>query len=196
MVDETLRARLVRSLASFSIFETQNDKEALRTLRLVDIDVILRESTGPAGALATFVASVREITAGATVIAVGATGEEESAADFVVPEGFTARELDAVLRHALDRQRLLRELTVTRAPRPTATPAATAAEEGSWDHSGLARVLRGFTGVLGAGFDLPRALGMFLDAIGEVVEGQGAFYRIVDDSGEDYLYPISHFKVV
>jgi hypothetical protein len=28
------------------------------------------------------------------------------------------------------------------------------------------------------------------------VEGSGSFYRIVDDSGEDYLYPASHFKVV
>ena len=28
------------------------------------------------------------------------------------------------------------------------------------------------------------------------VEAKGAFYRIIDDSGEDYLYPVSHFKVV
>jgi hypothetical protein len=27
------------------------------------------------------------------------------------------------------------------------------------------------------------------------VEGSGCFYRIVDDSGEDYLYPVSHFKL-
>jgi len=26
------------------------------------------------------------------------------------------------------------------------------------------------------------------------VEGRGSFYRIIDDSGEDFLYPISHFK--
>src|SRR5262249_26541588 len=26
------------------------------------------------------------------------------------------------------------------------------------------------------------------------VEGSGSFYRIIDDSGEDYLYPVSHFK--
>ena len=28
------------------------------------------------------------------------------------------------------------------------------------------------------------------------VEASGSFYRIVDDSGEDYLYPASHFRVV
>jgi hypothetical protein len=26
------------------------------------------------------------------------------------------------------------------------------------------------------------------------VEADGAFYRILDDSGDDFLYPASHFK--
>ena len=37
-------------------------------------------------------------------------------------------------------------------------------------------------------------LGKFYEMLG--VEGQGSFYRIVDDSGEDFLYPVSHFRVV
>jgi hypothetical protein len=28
------------------------------------------------------------------------------------------------------------------------------------------------------------------------VEGSGSFYRIVDDSGDDFLYPASHFRVL
>jgi hypothetical protein len=28
------------------------------------------------------------------------------------------------------------------------------------------------------------------------IEGKGSFYRILDDSGEDYLYPASHFTAV
>jgi len=28
------------------------------------------------------------------------------------------------------------------------------------------------------------------------VEADGAFYRILDDSGDDFLYPASHFKSV
>jgi hypothetical protein len=27
-------------------------------------------------------------------------------------------------------------------------------------------------------------------------EGNGSFYRIIDDSGEDFLYPVSHFRVI
>jgi hypothetical protein len=40
--DEALRARITRSLAAFSTFEARTEGEALRTLRLVDIDLILR----------------------------------------------------------------------------------------------------------------------------------------------------------
>jgi hypothetical protein len=37
-------------------------------------------------------------------------------------------------------------------------------------------------------------LGKIYEMIG--VEANGAFYRIIDDSGNDYLYPVSHFRVV
>jgi len=45
---------------------------------------------------------------------------------------------------------------------------------------------------LGGCHDL--TLGKIYEMIG--VEGKGSFYRIVDDSGEDFLYPVSHFRVV
>lgn len=35
-------------------------------------------------------------------------------------------------------------------------------------------------------------LGKIYECLG--VEGRGSFLRIVDDSGEDFLYPLSHFK--
>jgi PAS domain S-box-containing protein len=166
--DDALRARMARSLGPFSIFEARADGDALRTLRLVDIDVILRESTGATGALATFVAAAREITPQAVVVALGASGDDEDSADFTVSEGFTARELEAVLRHALDRQRLVRELAAARITTPVVAPPRQINEE-PWDGAAVARMLRGFTGVLAAGFDIPRALGMFLDSIGELV---------------------------
>jgi hypothetical protein len=37
-------------------------------------------------------------------------------------------------------------------------------------------------------------LGKIYETLG--VEAHGAFYRIVDDSGDDFLYPVSHFKQV
>jgi PAS domain S-box-containing protein len=166
--DDKLRARLARSLSAFSIFEARADGDALRTLRLVDIEIILRDSTGPAGALTTFVTAVREITPHALVVAVGTSGEDQDTVDFTVPAAFTARELEAVLRHALDRQRLVRELAASRAAAPAAVTPVTGNGE-PWDGVAVARLLRGFTGVLAASVDVPRALGMFLDSIGELV---------------------------
>src|SRR4029434_11312111 len=80
----------------------------------------------------------------------------------------TGRELDAVLRHALDRQRLIREVDAARGLMPLAL-VTSGGEEPDWDGAALTRVLRGITGGLAAGFDLPRVLGMFLDAIAELV---------------------------
>ncbi len=37
-------------------------------------------------------------------------------------------------------------------------------------------------------------LGRIYEALG--VEGNGGFYRIIDDSNDDFLYPRSHFREV
>ena len=61
--------------------------------------------------------------------------------------------------------------------------------QGSLEEHGVA----GVPFLLGSGcHDL--TLGKIYEMIG--VEGKGSFYRIVDDSGEDFLYPVSHFRVV
>jgi two-component system, NtrC family, sensor histidine kinase AtoS len=166
--DDRVRARIARCLTGFSIFETRADGDALRMLRLVDIDIVLRESTGPAGALATFVAAARDVAPHSLIVGVGASGEDEVSADFTVSDAFTPAELEAVLRHALERQRLLREIAVIRTAAPATAPPRPSREE-PWDGAAVARVLRGFTGVLAVGLDIPRALGMFLDSIGELV---------------------------
>ena len=47
-------------------------------------------------------------------------------------------------------------------------------------------MLRGFTGVLAAGFDLPRALGMFLDAIGELVRPTRMALLLPDAAAQEF----------
>jgi signal transduction histidine kinase len=183
--DEGLRARVVGPLSAFSIFEARSEGEALRTLRLVDIDVILRESGGPVGALASFVSAAKDVAPDALVVALGASGEDEESADFTVPDDFSPRELENVLRHALDRQRLAREVAAARAGAPAPPPPA-ANEEAPWDNAALARVLRGFTGLLAAGFDIPRALEMFLDSISELIRPTRLALLRPDPLGRDF----------
>jgi PAS domain S-box-containing protein len=183
--DAALRSRLQRSLSRFTVFEASSDADALKTLRLVDIDLVLRESTGPSGALSTFVTGVREIAPSALIVALGLAGEEEHAADFTVPDGFTSRELEAVLQHAVDRQRMALELRTLRA-QPAATPAAAPAGESSWDGSALARVLKAFSRVFAAGFDLRRVLETFLEAIGDVVRPTRIAVLLPDAEGREF----------
>ena len=185
--DDALRSRLLRGLAGFTIFEAPSDPEAIKTLRLVEIDLVLRDSAGPTGALSTFVSGAREVAPAALVVAVGAAGEEEATADFMVPDGFTTRELDAVLRHALDKQRLIREVKMLRAPSAPNPPAhAVAIGETSWDSAALARVLRAFSRVFAAGFDLRRVLDTFLEAIGDLVRPTRVAVLLPDAEGREF----------
>ena len=126
--DDRVRTRIGRCLTGFSVFDARDDGDALRMLRLVDIDIVLRESTGPAGALATFVTAARDAAPHSLIVAVGVSGEDEASADFTVSDGFTPGELEAVLRHALERQRLLREIAVMRSSPPAATPPRVSSE--------------------------------------------------------------------
>jgi PAS domain S-box-containing protein len=185
--DAGLRGRLQRSLTSFSVFPVESDAEAIKTLRLVDIDLVLRESAGAAGALSTFVASVRDVAPTTFVIAIGLAGEEERAADFMLPDGYTARDLSAVLHQALEKQRLLREINALRAPSSPSSPEpAAAAGESSWDGPALARVLKAFSRVLAAGFDLRRVLETFLEAIGDVVHATRMAVLLPDAEGREF----------
>jgi PAS domain S-box-containing protein len=185
--DDALRTRLLRGVAGFTIFDAPSDVEALKTLRLVEIDVVLRDSAGPAGALGTFVTGVRDIAPSALVVAVGTAGEEESAADFMVPDGFTTRELDGVLRHALDKQRLVREIHMLRAPSAASPPSpGMLGSDTVWDSAALGRVLKAFSRVFAAGFDLRRVLETFLDAIGDVVRPTRVAVLLPDSEGREF----------
>jgi len=158
--------RLSRSLPNLSIFEAPNDAEALDILRLTDIDVVICDTVG-AAAWADFVARVKEASAESFVIAIGASEEESAAADVVIPRSFTPSQLAAAVRHADERRRLVRELTILRAQRPPAGGVGPATA--GWETSSLPTVVREFTRLLAAGFDLPRALEMFLDGVGKLV---------------------------
>ncbi len=191
--DAALRGRLQRAFGNCTTFLAQSDGEALKTLRSVEVNVVLRDCRGPAKNLPAFVARVKELGPSALVVAVGAGEDEAEAADFIVPASFTQRDLDAALRRLGDKQRLLRELAVlkTLAPlTPTTAPMAPAAQQPSPEAPpsttpALQRVLKEFSRVLAAGFDLPRVLDMFLEALGELLRPTRCAV-LMPDGGEVY----------
>ena len=154
--DDTLRGRLVSALGDHSVFVAQSDPDALKTLQLIDIDVILRGG-GPPRGLDTFVASVKQVAPATLTIAIGVTGDEAAAADLVLSAGFSPRELEGALRHVTDKLRLNREITALRSSLAPDRPGSDGPDQ-PWEGVAFARVLREFTRAFATGFDLPRAL--------------------------------------
>jgi nitrogen-specific signal transduction histidine kinase len=182
--DSALRSRLSRAFSDGSTFHASSDAEALKTLRLVDVEVIFRDSRPPLRSLATFVGQVKGLTPAVQVVAIGAGADDAGVADFALPGAFTDGDLDAAVRLLGDNQRLLREVAALRTqlvPAPVLTPGEIPPETPA-----LARVLKEFSRVLAAGFNLPRVLEMFLDAIGELIRASRSALLLLDENGESY----------
>src|SRR5882672_5237233 len=184
--EEALRARLLAGLRDHSVFVAQSDAEALKTLWLIEIDVIVRGGPGLAAELEAFIARVQEVSPSALTVAVGAPGDETAAADFALPLTFGQRELEGALRHVTDKLRLTREVAALRSSlTPRGAGAPTGADQ-PWEGAAFARVLKEFARAFAAGFDLPRALEMFLDAIGELVRPTRMALLLPDADAQEY----------
>jgi PAS domain S-box-containing protein len=164
--DARARARLCSGLAGCSVFDAPSEMEALKTLRLVAVDLVVVDGTGTARDLPAFLTEVRRVAADALILAVGAPATVPAGADFSLPASATPRDLDGVVKQANERLRLLREVAILRAH--AATPAAAAVPE-KRERPPLARALREISRVLAVGLDVPRVLEAFLDAVGALV---------------------------
>ena len=184
--DDALRARLMVGLGDHSVFTAANDAEALKTLRLIEIDVVVRGGAGMPRDVGAFVTRVRAIAPSALTVAISATAEDAEAADFTLAPTFTQRELEGVLRRVVDKLRLTREITALRSNLGPGAPGTPIGPDEPWEGAAFARVLKEFTRAFAAGFDLPRALEMFLDAIGELVRPTRMALLLPDADAQEY----------
>ena len=115
--DEALRAQLVRALGDRSVFFAASDDEALKTLRVTQVEAIVKDAVAPLREVPRFIARARHVCPSAVVICVLPAGEssedDESAAeaaDFVLLQPFTSRHLQDIVRQAEEKLRLLEEV--------------------------------------------------------------------------------------
>src|SRR5207247_4534735 len=103
---QSLSSCLLAGLRDHSLFVAQSDADALKTLRLIDIDFILRGGAGLPQELESFIARVKEVSPSALTVAIGGPGDETAAADFALPLTFGQGELAGALGAVADRLRL------------------------------------------------------------------------------------------
>ena len=184
--DSALQSRLLRNFASASVFVAATDADALKTLRIVDVDVVFRDSARPAADLHTFVARVKDVRPSALVVAIAPPEDATDSADISLPAGFSQRDLEAAVRQVGDRRRLLHEIATLRSQAAGPAVSEGPPAETIREPAAFARILTEFTRVLAAGFDLPRTLEMFLDAIGELLRPSRSALLLLDETRQTY----------
>lgn len=193
--DEALRSRIVRSLGDRSVFFAASDDEAVKTLRVTQVEAIVKEALAPLRDVPNFIARARHVCPNAVVICVLPPSENSEdgesaaeAADFVLLQPFTSRHLQDVLRQAEEKLRLLQEVAAFRSSHSLGSANG---PEGSIlgteaSSQALTQVAKEFAKALAAGFDLPRVLDLFLDAVAEMVRPSRSAILLADQHGHQY----------
>ncbi len=184
--DDARRARLQRALAAFSVFAVGAEAEAIKLARFLDIDIAVVDRAGDGRSAARLVSTLKEASPATVTVLIEADDEAERLADFTVRPGFTDRDVETSVERAAEKHRLGREMADLRGRASAATPPSVAATDPPWDGVTLARVLKEFTRAFAAGFDLPRVLETFLDAIGELVRPTRIALLMPTESGEAF----------
>lgn len=190
--NETLNERLRRALPDASLFCAESEDEAIRQLQQIDIDLVVWSAAAQRRVSADFAGKTRAAAPSCVTIAVGA--ETLDIADFVLPDDHGDHQLKTVLDRALERRGVLQELAdlreraavdVARRPAPPSDPSPSAAMSDS------ARLLREFTRILAAGFDLPRMLDTFVAGVVELVRPARLALLLPETDGRMYRVNVS-----
>jgi signal transduction histidine kinase len=186
--DDELRARLLRPLGDRSVFFAETDDAAVKTLRVAEVDLIIRDATGPDREMSQFAARARELAPSAVIVGISDDATISDHTDYALLRPFAHRDLATVLRQAEERHRLLDELAALRSQLAPRTPAAEERAGGAeMPAAVLEQALKEFAKALAAGFDLPRMLDLFLDAVGEMVRPSRTALLVADATGRYYV---------
>ncbi len=184
--DDALRARLLRPLGERSVFLAESDEEAVKTLRLAEVDLIIKDAAGPGRDMGGFAARARELSPAAVIVGIGDDPSVAEHADYGLAHPFTHGDLVTVLRHAEERYRLLHEVAALRSQIPPSPVDAERAGGLEMPAAALEQALKQFAKALAAGFDLPRMLDLFLDAVGEMVRPSRSALLVADPETDGF----------
>ncbi|HMH51861.1 MAG TPA: GAF domain-containing protein [Candidatus Acidoferrum sp.] len=180
--DDALQRRFEATLEDVSLFVASTDVEAIRQLRMVDIDIAVRPVNGRATAFSGFAERARSASPRTLLVAVVVDQDEAEDADFVIRHDVHDRELKATLRHLFERRNLARELDRVRL-RSRDSESELARPEEPRDSM---KLVREFTRVFTAALDLPRTLETFTDAVVELLRPARLALLLPDAEGRAF----------
>lgn len=163
--DKELHATVRKVLDDCALLVAVDDQEALGALGGGDVDVVLRDTSTPGLSWGAFLTQVHAVAPFAPIVALGPVTAIGLQPDVVLPRQLPGIELQRAVAQISD-QRLRRELE---AMRTRATAAAAAPFHSAGEASTLPRGLTEFTRAFTSGYDRPRALQVFLDAVADLL---------------------------
>lgn len=165
--DPALEAQVSRAFTGASVFLARTEDDGAAILDLVDVDVVLLDARA-AGNPQALLARVRSRRPGAITATIGADDGDRDGADFALAADAGPRGLEQLAHQVVERHRLLTEIAALRT-RLAAAPAGAPPPPAGLDAAVLGARLRQFARAFAAGFELPRVLETFLDAVGEMM---------------------------
>jgi len=159
----------------YTLFTAESPADAVEFLQLTKVDVVIGAFDTRSPKVSQFFENVKAVQRHCVTLDLApppppdGAGEETSIprTDFVLRRPFSREDLCQIIDQALEKQRLLEELASVRG-QVSMQPTPTAPKPNSdLSLSRIGQILRDFAKAFSAKSDLPRALNLFLDAIGE-----------------------------
>ncbi len=182
--DETWRSALGALVSDATTFTAANHVEALNTLRQIDVDVLVSGDANVA-LLRDFIRDARTAAPAVVIVIRDTSAEDNVNADFVLGSDASGAEARRTLSQAFDKSRLLREVAVHRTQQKSSFIEEEAKGVGASSFVSE-RVAKQFSRALAAGFDLPRTLETFLDAVVDFLRPTRLAVLTPDGSGTTY----------
>jgi signal transduction histidine kinase len=176
---------LVELFPEASTFVAADPAEALSTLRKIDVDVLIHDDVGTPD-VREFVREARAVAPTTVILVRGSSSDTDLGADFVLESDRLDVEAQRALDQAFAKNRLLREIATLRTGR-AGSDAGNSPHGNEGTPSFVSeRAAKQFTRALAAGFDLPRTLDAFLDAVTEFLRPARLALLTADGPGKAY----------
>jgi nitrogen-specific signal transduction histidine kinase len=159
----------------YTLFTAESPADAVEFLQLTKVDVVVGAFDTRSPKVVQFFEHVKAVQRQCVTLDLAPPSPPDGASDetsvprtdFVLRRPFSRDDLCQLLEQALEKQRLLEELASVRGQVGMQPTPAAPKLSGELSLSRIGQILRDFAKAFSAKSDLPRALNLFLDAIGE-----------------------------